>query len=258
MLKVRRNREEEEGEGGHDTSGGMRWLLTYSDLITLLMAFFIVMYAMSQIDTAKYQALAKALGEALAGTNYIGLEGETGPPAVSPPEAAEVNPAPQDALQELTQDMTNYFDTHGLKGKVTLFLSDQYLNVSFTGSVLFDLGKADFRPDALPVLKEVAGYLRRVPNYVGVAGSTDDLKIATAQFPSNWELSVTRATTVVRYLVEQEGLDPHRFLALGYGEYHPLFPNTSEENRRKNRRIDIIIYRSPPFFLGNAETATPH
>jgi len=241
-IILRRGNETGRG-GGHDAAGSMRWLLTYADLITLLMAFFIVMYAMSRLDAARYASVAEALGRVLRGGVSLGgvLPGGQGAEA-------------QDEMQEVARNLQEYIRSHGLEGKVTLILTPEGLNVSFTGSVLFDLGKADLRPDALPILEEVAGYLSRIPNFVGVAGSTDDLKISTPQFPSNWELSVVRATTVIRFLTEEYGLDPHRFIALGYGEYHPLYPNTSEENRARNRRVDIIIYRQPPF-LGTPRTA---
>lgn len=253
MSKAKRNYDDEDNEegegGGHDNSGGLRWLLTYSDMITLLMAFFIVMYAMSQIDTAKYQSLSKSMGQALGGTNYIGMQsGGLIPGAEGGTELA--GKTTEDSLEQIANDLTDYANNNDLSGKVSFFLSEEGLNISFTGSVLFDKGKADLRPEAIPALKEVANYLHKVPNYIGVAGSTDDLKISTEQFPSNWELSVIRATTVVRFLVEKEGIDPHRIIALGYGEYHLLYPNINEVNRSKNRRIDIIIYKSPPF-LGN-------
>ena len=113
--------------------------------------------------------------------------------------------------------------------------------VRLADRVLFDLGKADLRPDARRVLDALAGVLAELPNPVRVEGHTDDLPINNERFPSNWELSTARATTVVRYFIEHHGMDPRRFSAAGYGEYHPLVPNTSAANRQKNRRVDVVI-----------------
>lgn len=243
--------EEDHGGGGHDGAGGMRWLLTYADLITLLMAFFIVMYGMSKVDTEKYEALAQSLGQVFGGESYIGIVDEGIGRGGSPDQTFMSGPN-KDYLENIARDLADYLDTEGLTDQVTLLLSEEGLNVRFTGSVLFDMGSANLRPDAMPVLQTIARYLEQNANYVGIAGSTDNLKLTSGGFPSNWELSVIRATNVVRYLTEKEKLDQRRFIALGYGEYHPLFANDTEAGRSKNRRIDLIIYRSPPF-LGSGD-----
>ncbi|OIQ62915.1 OmpA/MotB family protein [Neomoorella thermoacetica] len=229
----------EENQGSsHAGAGSMRWLLTYADLITLLMAFFIVMYAVSKVDMARYQQLAQALSQIF--TSSAG--------SMVLPELGNGNQVtPPDELAGFSQDLQPYLAEQGLKDQVFVTATDQGLIISFTGSVLFDRGQATLRPASVPILQKIAGYLGQVPNYIGVAGSTDDLPINTSQFPTNWELSVIRATTVIRYFTETAGLSPSRFVALGYGQYHPLFPNNSEEDRRKNRRVDIIIYKENPF-----------
>ncbi|SMB91562.1 chemotaxis protein MotB [Thermanaeromonas toyohensis ToBE] len=237
----------EEGHGGgHETAGIMRWLLTYADLITLLMAFFIVMYAISKVDIVRYQQLVRALAQIFTGGSAMILPELGGGSSVVPPEE------PGDPLASLAAGVSEYIAEQGLKNEVFITITEQGVIISFTGSVLFDKGEAKLRPEALPILNKIAALLKTVPNYVGVVGSTDDLPINTLQFPSNWELSVIRATTVIRYLTENAGLEPTRFVALGYGEYHPLFPNTNEENRKKNRRVDIIIYKHNPFVTGNS------
>ncbi|MBE3572301.1 MAG: OmpA family protein [Moorella humiferrea] len=230
--------DEENKAGGHAGAGSMRWLLTYADLITLLMAFFIVMYAISKVDMVRYQQLARALSQIFASSaGSIMLPELGGGDQVMPP----------DELSGIAESLSAYLAEEGLKDQVFVTTTAQGLIISFTGSVLFERGQADLRPTSLPLLQKIADYLQKVPNYIGVAGSTDDLPINTARFPSNWELSVIRATTVIRYFTENAGLDPSRFVALGYGEYHPLFPNNTEEDRRKNRRVDVIIYRQNPF-----------
>lgn len=238
----------DEAQGGsHEAAGIMRWLLTYADLITLLMAFFIVMYAISKVDIVRYQQLVRALANIFTGGSAMILPELGGGSSVVPPEE------PGDPLSALAAGVSEYIAEQGLKNEVFITITEQGVIISFTGSVLFDKGEARLRPEAIPILDKIATFLKTVPNYIGVVGSTDDLPINTVQFPSNWELSVVRATTVIRYLTENAGLNPARFVALGYGEYHPLFPNTSEENRKKNRRVDVIIYKHNPFATGNTK-----
>ncbi|MEW5934886.1 MAG: flagellar motor protein MotB, partial [Bacillota bacterium] len=227
MRRPRRPAGQAEG-GGHDATGMMRWLLTYADLITLLMAFFIVMYAMSSVDVGKYRALAHSLRGALAGNSFVEL----------PLQGTAAEP---DSLEAVGREVAGALAEMGLEGQGAVFRTERGVVISLYGAVLFDLGRADIRPDALPVLDRVAEALARVPNYVSVEGSTDDLPINSLLFPTNWELSVRRATTVVRYFVERHGLEPRRFLAVGYGEYQPMFPNDSEANRARNRRVDIVL-----------------
>ena len=234
----------EESRGGHEATGMMRWLLTYADLITLLMAFFIVMYAMSNVDVGKYRALAYSLRTALVGNSFIDLPLQ----GMAPP------PEP---LEELGKEVARALAEAGLEGQGAVFRTERGVVISLYGAVLFDLGKADIRPEAAAILDRVAAALARVPNYVSVEGSTDDLPINTAMFPTNWELSVRRATTVVRYFIERHGLDPRRFLAVGYGEFQPMFPNDSEANRARNRRVDIVVLSRSPFPRGRPELITP-
>jgi len=222
----------------------MRWLLTYADLITLLMAFFIVMYAVSSVDVGKYRALAHSLRGALAGNSFVEL----------PLQGTAAEP---DSLEAVGREVAGALAEMGLEGQGAVFRTERGVVISLYGAVLFDLGRADIRPDALPVLDRVAEALARVPNYVSVEGSTDDLPINSLLFPTNWELSVRRATTVVRYFVERHGLEPRRFLAVGYGEYQPMFPNDSEANRARNRRVDIVLLARSPFPRTRPEPISP-
>lgn len=243
---MRRSRVGAEAPGGdHGATGMMRWLLTYADLITLLMAFFIVMYAMSSLDVGKYRALAQSLRGALVGNSFVELP------------LAGTQGAEPGSLEAVGREVAGALAEMGLEGQGAVFRTERGVVISLYGAVLFDLGKADIRPEAMPVLDRVATALSRLPNYVSVEGSTDDLPINTALFPTNWELSVRRATTVVRYFVERHGLDPRRFLAVGYGEYQPMFPNDSEANRARNRRVDIVLLSHSPFPRGKPEPIPP-
>lgn len=137
-----------------------------------------------------------------------------------------------------------YVETSELEGKVQAWLDERGLMIRFLDTTLFDLGKADLKPAARVILDNVAEILITLPNRIRVEGHTDNIPINTYLFPSNWELSTARATTVVRYFLEQYGFPPTQFSAAGYGEWHPVVPNDSMENRAQNRRVDIVILRT--------------
>ena len=271
------------GGGGHDGTGAMRWLLTYADLITLLLAFFVVMYSMSEVNAARYQALATSLraafataGEALIDTEGLspdarkvldGLNRDTGQPFPPLPEDAETGrpagdkgpgdeggkplplpgvtgpPGEEARLRGLVEQVNAALREAGLGGRASAQLTDRGVAIIFDDQVFFDLGRADLRPEGRELLLRLAPILARVPGTILVEGHTDNLPIHSGRFPSNWELSTARATTVVRFLAEHAGLDPRRLAAAGYGEWRPRFPNTSEANRARNRRVEIVVLR---------------
>lgn len=146
-------------------------------------------------------------------------------------------------LRFLYSDLQSFVQERDLQQSVQLELTERGVVVRFADRILFDLGKADLKPEAIAILDQLAEVLREVPNPVRVEGHTDDLPINNERFPSNWELSTARATTVIKQLVEEYGLDPRQFSAAGYGEYRPLVPNDSMENRALNRRVDIVLLR---------------
>lgn len=240
------------GGGGHDGAGAMRWLLTYADLITLLMVFFVIMYAMSNVNQQKLAALAGSLSIAFnqGGGSVVPMPG-TGTGLGGTGNALE------QAGEEIAADVQGLAET----GQIRVFENERGIIVSLQGTVLFDTGSAEIRPEAKRVLGTVAKTLKGLRNYIQVEGYTDDVPINSAMFPTNWELSTRRASNVVRYFVEEQGLPPERFGALGYGEFRPLYDNSTEAGRAKNRRVDIIILRTAPTLnLGKelkAKTALP-
>jgi chemotaxis protein MotB len=127
---------------------------------------------------------------------------------------------------------------------VQFVVDERGLTVRFLNSVLFDLGSATLRPEALGMLDAVGMALKNTTHYIRVEGHADNLPINTVQFPSNWELSASRSIAVTRYLINKHGADPRRLSSLGYGEFRPLYPNDSDENRARNRRVDIVVLRT--------------
>lgn len=222
-----------------------RWLLTYSDLITLLCVFFIVMYTLSKIDAKKYEAIAQSLSKAMGGSSTImpnsGANLTQG--NIESNISAAMDKKEQASLEKLRQQIQSYLDKNGLNGQVSVSLEDRGVVVSFPDMVLFDLGSAALTPHAQDMITSVGKFLNQVPNYVRVEGHTDNLPISTAQFPSNWELSEARANSVVRQLIT-DNIKPERLSATGYGEYRPSVPNDNEADRQRNRRVDITVLRN--------------
>jgi len=226
----------------HEKDNSERWLLTYSDLITLLMIFFVVMYAISNVDAQKYQVLSQALGEVFGGisggssviTSGGGIEIN-----VSPVEGEndKIDPeliAAADKIMELVKEKN-------LQDKVSVSIQERGVVVGLMNTVLFDPGSARIKSEAIPTLVAIGQIANGVHNYIRVEGNTDDVPQNSAQFPSNWELSVIRATNVLKLMIDQSGVAPNKISAVGYGEYRPSVPNDSPENRAKNRKVDIVI-----------------
>lgn len=211
----------------------MRWLLTYADMITLLLAFFVILYAISKVDAKKYQALAVSMRGAFgsAGSSHVtsgGAGGEHLPPKPDPGfDLAEK------LRQSLGQDLG--------AGTVQIERTESGILLRFQDTVFFERGKADLQAQARRILDNVASVIASLPNGIEAEGHTDTLPIRSAQFPSNWELSVARATAVVRYLVEAHGISPLRLAARGLGEHKPLYPNHPAQGEPRNRRVEVTI-----------------
>lgn len=231
--------------GGHDGAGMMRWLLTYADLITLLMAFFVVMYAMSNVDKKKYETLSTSLKQALhvGGSADSLVADRLGQAHMQSLLPADIQTAENTEFQKIIDKVKNP-STPEEMGSVLFIIDERGLVISFMDTLLFDLGRADLRSNALPVLDRVATAIKGSTILVRVEGHTDNLPIATLQYPSNWELSAARAITVTRYFITRHAIEPRRLSATGYGEHRPLMENSTAENRNRNRRVDIVVLRS--------------
>jgi len=211
-------------------------------MITLLMAFFIMLYSMSVMNMAKFRQLAISVRSGFGGE----VEGK-GLSIASPGSAINLNPgigpqAPPTPLQKVEREVNRYITKKGLRSVVSVHQEPRGLVVSFRSDhLLFDRGSAELRPAAQEILKQVAEKIRPLNYPVRVEGHTCNLPIHTAQFPSNWELSTARATNVVRYLIAQGGFPAGRLSAAGYADVHPIAPNTTEESRMRNRRVDLVV-----------------
>jgi len=212
------------------------------------LAFFVTIYAISQMDNSKLIQAQHSIQRALNAPVFLGgfpLEpgvGDHSPPGIRGDlPAASLRASPQTQIEEVSRivqeslrDQTNFQD-------IRLMITGRGLVIHLPEFLFFATGEAQIRPEAEPLLGRLAGVLKKIPNQVVVEGHTDNRPINTPQFPSNWELSVHRATSLLRYLVEKDHLDPDRFAAAGYGEFAPLASNDDEAGRRLNRRVDIVI-----------------
>jgi len=237
----------DEGGGGHDGGGSMRWLLTYADMITLLTAFFIMMYSMSVLNLSKFEQVAISIRSGFGGNlqngGYSVLNTSPGvgsKPSVLP-EANFLGPA------QMARQMRQFIKQSGLQQELRVKETRRGIVVSIvTDKVLFPKGQAEITPQAARLLDKVASLIEASRSHVRIEGHTDSLPIRTAKYPSNWELSTARATTVVRYLIEKARISPRLLSASGYADSRPLAPNDTEAHRAMNRRVDLVIEDGGP------------
>jgi len=223
-LAARRLGASRGGEGGMETAGMMRWLLTYADMITLLLALFIILFSISTINKVKLQRLVRDLG---GGFNNI--DALNNPPNGQTTVTKDELKVMQSQLQQYVTEIRQ----NGTRRELVITL--------LTDKSLYDSGSAQLRDVTKRILDVVNGQLRIRKNDIRIEGNTDNVPISTAQFPSNWELSAARAVGVARYLVEQDGLSPKRIQVAGYGEWRPRVPNDTDDHRQANRRVDIVV-----------------
>lgn len=224
-----------------------RWLLSYADFITLLMIFFIIMYAMSNLDKNKYQQLATGLNKAMGGggATLIGnQQGSAIDKNAAPVDTNVVNSDEVTKLEQVKKVLDKYLQDSGLSSNVETKIDDRGLVLSFKDSLFFDSGKADIREEQIKKLVEIGKILNQPSisdSFIRVEGHTDNVPISTNQYKSNWDLSVIRASNVAQLLIAQSGIKPERMSAIGYGEFRPKADNSTETGRSANRRVDILI-----------------
>ena len=275
---IRHRRKMLEDVNNHD-----RWMVSYADFITLLFAFFVVMYSVSSVNEGKYKSLTHSLGTAFS--NKDNQESVSDPvqietpftavqpmlwdtPAITfeqipldPPaltfkpvlldnqttvEVEERRELSEEILKErrqlnqvsdqLEETLESFIDDK----LVSVKRNDYWIELEMNSELLFLSGEATLSKKAQPALKKIAEVINALPNAINVEGHTDDIPIDTLKFPSNWDLSSARATSVVQEFVK-EGINPTRLSAIGYGEFHPIGDNTVEEGRFKNRRVTLVL-----------------
>lgn len=229
---------------GGDESG--RWMVSYSDFMTLLMVLFLILYSMSQVDVQKYKQLAEGLNVAFTGGDSTGVinpnidlggvdENEEPAPIVIPgiPNAPPTS-------QEVAGQLTSMLASQSIGGMVSVQNNIEGVLISVSESLLFQPDSAELQPEAYPVLETVAGMINSLDNDIRITGHTSTNAPVGNKYPSNWELSLDRSMTIIRYFINA-GISPERLIAAGRGEYKPLFPNDTPRHRDLNSRAEIIV-----------------
>lgn len=236
-------------------SGLPEWMGTYGDMVTLLLTFFILLFAMSTLDAQKFQALANsltgALGVSPGGTNISVSEavggGLTQLPDTSPIQ--KENPNANIGEDLVTKNMKKLYDElkdsinqHGIISSTEIKNLGTVILIRFKDNVLFDSGSADIKTQAVPVLQSMGMILKKTEQVeIRVEGHTDNRPISTTKFPSNWELSSSRALNILHFFINNTKIDPTILSAVGRGEYRAIASNENEEERSRNRRVEVII-----------------
>jgi chemotaxis protein MotB len=221
-------------KGTHPPGGGQdRWLLSYADFVTLLLAFFVTMYAVSKVDTAKLVPAASSM--------KMAFEGRRNHTVPMPEGGSVVPPVPIDPLVPVQDSLRLQLDDAINDGRLELIRDSRGLVVSLPESATFSPASTEVTDGARELIARVAAIVQASGHPMRIEGHTDNVPIRTARFRSNWELSTARASTVIAFLIETLAYDPAQLSAAGYGEFHPRVPNDSVENRARNRRVDIVI-----------------
>lgn len=217
--------------------GTSRWMVTFSDLIMLILVFFVLLFSMSQIDMMKFRALA----DSFANRNIFDFYPSIVPGNTGPGHSMSEGENKNNDLQALVEDIKGYLEQNGMEDVIVASRTERGVVIVLQEQVLFETGKAEIIDGQNDFLDKVGTLLKGIPNMVKVEGHTDDRPINTYRYPSNWELSSARSSSVIRYLAEKHNLTSTRFIAVGFGDTRPVAPNTSSENWKKNRRVEIVI-----------------
>lgn len=254
-----------------EVSGG--WIVTFADLMSLLLTFFILLLSFSKMDVAKYEMMAKSLAESfgVAGLQGPGKAGgevifaENPPPDLAdleqefaefaefeeqiPPEIEFREPVEEEeklsidpSIEQLTETLIQELETEIISNALTVSFDEEKVVVRFSEEATFTSGSKEVKDEMFPILEKIEDVLGTCEGEIVVSGYTDDLPVTSNRFRSNWDLSAARAVSVVHQLIFNNKIDANRVIAAGRAETNPLVPNDSPENRAKNRRVEISIY----------------
>lgn len=222
-----------------------RWLVSYADFVTLLFVVFLIMFAISSVDAAKFQALMESFRDVKGSGASLVLPAPGSSATQKAKAGATGKTTPQQEerkkLEEVKNKLEKYAQAKGIAKNLVINMDQHGVNVTITGTILFANGDATLQPAAKAIIKDMFNIISTIDNPIRIEGHTDNNPIKTPQYPSNWELSTARSTNLIRYLVEDYKFNPSRLSVGAYGEYHPVVPNTSDANRAKNRRVEIMI-----------------
>lgn len=268
---VNRNKRQEH----HEEHADETWLIPYSDLLTLLLALFIVMYAMSAVDAQKFQQMSNAFGIAFnnsgassstSGAGNSILEhnaslpkGGSKPDTLSEAFNSQTQSADKETrrpyseqaeheqkqLEELQKETNQYIKDNGLSDQLNTQLNMSELKITIKDSALYASGKAELKGPSKELAIAIGDLIKNYPDYkIVISGHTDNVPIKSSSFESNWDLSSARALSFMKVVLERSGLDPKQFQAVGMGEYHPIASNDTNAGKAQNRRVEVSILRN--------------
>ncbi len=239
-----------------------RWLVSYADFITLLFAFFVTMYSVSRVDGKKMGSAVESLQRALGSVmpiqmthkepgvfpnQVVPIHFSLSPPiegkAYTPDARALIKMAEEikQGIEDLSKGKETSKTASTISHQIKFILEKRGLVIRISEHIFFHSGEATIRPEMEPILNVLGQTLEKIPNHIRIEGHTDNIPIHTSRFPSNWELSTARATTIIRYLLDHYQFDPDRLSATGYAEFRPVDTNRTPEGRMQNRRVDFVI-----------------
>ncbi|MFA7229490.1 MAG: OmpA family protein [Melioribacteraceae bacterium] len=206
-----------------------RYLITYSDLITLLLGLFIILYAISNVDSGKYKDVRAAMG------SYFGAES-----VVPRMPDSKIVTRPREKLSE---ELSKLIVENNYSNSIQMEESERGIILHILDDILFPPGRAEINESSRLVLNRLAKVLKTIPNDIRIEGHTDNVPIATERYPSNWHLSVDRALSTAYYFINEEKISPDKVSIVGYSEYRPIASNSTPQTRAKNRRVDLVILK---------------
>lgn len=228
---ARRNRKQAEN------TEGSNWLTTFSDLMSLLLTFFVLLFSMSTISEDKFSSASSSIQNALIGETGSGSIIDGG-------SITNENDIPAE-VSEMYEEAMRIIEEQGVSDQISVSSDQDGVYLDIQESILFGSGQAEISNIGRETLDSLTDLLYLSENDIIIEGFTDNVPMNSAKYPSNWELSSARAMAVVRYLAEEKNLDPSRLSGRGYGEFNPVVANDSVENRAKNRRVNIVLVYKP-------------
>jgi len=260
MVQVSKKSRRHEHEEHADES----WLLPYADLLTLLLALFIVLYSMSASDAKKFDEMSEAFNAAFtSGTGVLDYQSPVSTNQVTSKDEtvknkddvtskkdkrneqqALLSKQEQIDLEKLKKQIDQYIQKSGLTNQLETKLNQSQLMITISDTALFASGKATVKPESKQLAAAISDMLQKFPDYdIVVSGHTDNIPIYNMDYESNWDLSSARAIQFLKILLLNTNLDPKKFTPVGYGEFHPIVDNTTAVNRAKNRRVEVSLIR---------------
>ena len=237
----------------HESENTDRWMVSYADFVTLLFAFFVVMYAMSSVNEGKYRVLSDTMNEAFKvapkspdpiqiGKESKSISSETTSNKII--QQVQILPKSRRSyareMKQIAETVSKSVQPLIDKGLIKVTQHKLWVEIEMNTSILFSSADSELEEEAFPALKALAAVLKTLPNSIDVEGHTDNVPINNEQFPSNWELSAARAASVV-HLFTRYGVSPQRLSSIGYAEYRPIATNATENGRLRNRRVKVVI-----------------